>query len=166
METVRDFILGGSQITADGDYSHEIKTCAPWKKSCDHPRQHIKNPRHYFANRGPSNQSYGFSSGVVWVWDSDHKDSWVLQNWCFWTMVLEKTPENLVDCKDIKPVNPKEISPEYSLKELMLKLKLQYLGHLMQSTASLEKDPDGGKYWWQKKGMTEDEMFGWHHQNQ
>ena len=67
METVRDFIFCGSQITADGDGSHEIKTLAPWKKSYDQPRQHIKKQRHYFANKGPSSQSYGFSSGHVWM---------------------------------------------------------------------------------------------------
>ena len=67
METVRDFILGGSKITADSDYSHEIKTLAPWKKSYDQPRHHIKRQRHYFANKGPSSQSYGFSSSHVWV---------------------------------------------------------------------------------------------------
>ena len=65
METVKDFILRGSKITADGDYSHEIKTLAPWKKSYDQPRQHIKKHRHYFANKGPSSQSYGFSSSHV-----------------------------------------------------------------------------------------------------
>ena len=67
METVTDFILGGSKITADGDCSHEIKTLAPWKKSYDQPRQHIKKQRHYFANKGPSSQRYGFSSSHVWM---------------------------------------------------------------------------------------------------
>ena len=67
METVRDFILGVSKITADGDCSHEIKTLAPWKKSYDQPRQHFKKQRHHFANKGPSSQGYGFSSGHVWV---------------------------------------------------------------------------------------------------
>ena len=67
METVRDFILGGSKITADGDCSHEIKTLAAWKKCCDQPRQHIKKQRHYFANKGPSSQGYGFSSSHVWM---------------------------------------------------------------------------------------------------
>ena len=66
-ETVADFILGGSRITADGDCSHEIKTLTPWKKSYDQPRQHIKKQRHYFVNKGPSNQGYGFSSGHVWM---------------------------------------------------------------------------------------------------
>ena len=67
METVRDFIFGGSKITADGDCSHEIKTLTPWKESHDEPRQHIKKQRHYFANKGPSSQGYGFSSGHVWM---------------------------------------------------------------------------------------------------
>ena len=69
VETVSDFIFGGSKITADDDCSHEIKTLAPWKKSYDQPRQHIKKQRHYFANKGPSNQSYGFSSSHVWMWE-------------------------------------------------------------------------------------------------
>ena len=111
---------------------------APWKKSYDKARQHINRQRHYFANKGPSSQSYGFSNGHVWMWELDYKESWVLKNWCFWTAVLEKTLECPLDCKDIKPIL-KEISPEYSLEGLMLKLKLQYFGHLMQRTDSLEK---------------------------
>ena len=83
------------------------KMLAPWKKSYDQPRQHIKKQRHYFANEGPSSQSYGFSSSPVWMWELDHKESWVLKNWCFWTVVLEKTLESPLDCKEIKPVNPK-----------------------------------------------------------
>ena len=67
MERVRDFVLGGSKITADGDHSHDIKMLAPWKKSYDQPRQHIKKQRHYFANKGPYSQSYGFSSSPVWM---------------------------------------------------------------------------------------------------
>ena len=80
---------------------------APWKKSYDQPRQHIKKQRHYFANKGPSSQSYGFSSSHVWMWELDHKESWALKNWCFWTVVLEKTLESPLDCKEIQPVNPK-----------------------------------------------------------
>ena len=74
-EIVEDFILGGSKITADGDCSHEIKTLTPWQESYVQPRQHIKKQRHYFANKGPSNQSYGFSSGHVWMWELDYKES-------------------------------------------------------------------------------------------
>ena len=97
METVTDFFLG-SKITADGDDSHEIKRCLlleKKKKSYDQPRQHIKKQRHYFAKKGPSSQGCGFSSSHVWMWELDYKESWALKNWCFWTMVLEKTLESL-----------------------------------------------------------------------
>ena len=80
---------------------------ALWKESYDQPRQHIKNQRHYFANEGPSSQSYGFSSSHVWIWELDYKESWARKNWCFWTMVLEKTLESPLDCKEICPVHPK-----------------------------------------------------------
>ena len=93
-ETVRNFILGGSKITADDDCSYEIKMLAPWKKSYDQPSQHIKNQKHYFANKGLSSQSYGFSSSHVWMWELDHKESWALKNRCFWTVVLKKTLES------------------------------------------------------------------------
>ena len=80
---------------------------ATWKKSYDQPRQHIKKQRHYFANKGLSSQSYGFSSSHVWTWELDHKEGWGPNNWCFWTVVLEKTLESPLDCKEIQPVNPK-----------------------------------------------------------
>ena len=80
---------------------------APWKKSYDQPRQHIKKQRHYSANKGLSSQSYGFSSSHVWMWDLDHKERWAPKNWCFWTVVLEKTLESSLDSKKIKPGNPK-----------------------------------------------------------
>ena len=79
----------------------------PWKKSHDQPRQHIKKQRHYFASKGLSGQGYGFSSGHVWMWELDHKESWVIKNWCLWTVVLEKTLESPLDCKEIQPVHPK-----------------------------------------------------------
>ena len=107
METVTDFILGGSKITADGDCSHEIKTLAPWKESYDQPRQHIKMQRHYFFNKGPSSQTYAFSSRHLWMWELDYKESWMLMNSRFWTVVLEKTLESPFDCKEIQPVHPK-----------------------------------------------------------
>ena len=79
----------------------------PWKKSYNQPRQHIKKQRHYFVNKGPSSQSYGFSSSPVWMWELDCKESWVLKNWCFGTVMLEKTLESLLDCQEIQPVHPK-----------------------------------------------------------
>ena len=111
----------------------------PCKESCDQPIQHIQKQRHYFANKGPSSQSYGFSSNHVWMWELDYKESWALKNWCFWTVVLEKTLESPLDCKEIKQSILKEISPVHSLEGLILKLKLQYFGHLMWRTDSLEK---------------------------
>ena len=115
------------------------KTLAPWKKSYDQPRQCIKKQRHYFANKGPSSQSYGFSSSHVWMWELDYKETWVPKNWCFWTVVLEKTLESPLDSKTSSQSILKEISTEYSLEGMMLKLKLQYFGHLMWRTDSLEK---------------------------
>ena len=84
----------------------------------------------YFANKGPSGQGYGFFSGHVWMWKLDCEESWAPKNWCFWTVVLEKTLESPLDCKEIKQVHP---------KGLLLKLKLQYFGHLMWRADSLEK---------------------------
>ena len=80
---------------------------APWKKSYDQPRQCIQKQKHHFANKGPYSQSYGFSSSHVQMWELDHKEGWALKNWCFWSVVLEKTLESPLDNKEIKPVNPK-----------------------------------------------------------
>jgi len=82
-------------------------TLASWKESYDQPRQRIKKQRNYFANKGPSSQSYGFSSSHVWMWELDYEESWVLKNWCFWIVVLEKTLESPLDCKENQPVHPK-----------------------------------------------------------
>ena len=110
---------------------------APWKKSYDKPT-HIKKQRHDFADKGPSSQSYGFSNSHVWMWMLDSKESWAQKNWCFWTVVLEKTLESPLNNKENQSIL-KEISPEYSLEGLTLKLKLQDFGHLMWRTDSLEK---------------------------
>ena len=85
----------------------KLNTLAPWKKSYDKPRQHIKKQRHYFVNKGPSSQGYGFSSGHVWMWELEYKESWVPKNWCFWTVVLKKTLESPLDYKEIQAVHPK-----------------------------------------------------------
>ena len=109
-----------------------------WKKSYDQHRQHIKKQRHYFVNKGPSSQSYGFSSSYVWVWELDYKENWTQKNWCFWTVVLERL---LIVPRTARRSNQsirKEISPEHSLEILMLKLKLQYFGHLIWRTYSLQ----------------------------
>ena len=107
METVTDFIFLGSKNHCSWWLQPwNSKTLAPWKKSYDQSKQHIRKQRHYFANKGPSGQGYGFSSSCVWMWELDCEESWVPKNWCFWTMVLEKTLESPLDCKEIKPVNP------------------------------------------------------------
>ena len=121
------------------------KTLAPWKKSYGQPRQHIKKQRHYFTNKGPSNQSYDFSSSHLWMWEFDYKESWAPKNWCFWTVVLEKTLESPLDCNWIQPVHPKGNQSWIFIGGLMLKLKLQYFGHLMWRIYSFEKTLIMGK---------------------
>ena len=124
----------------------KLKDSCSWKKSYDQPRQHIQKQRHYSVDKGPCSQSYGFSSSNIQMfWELEHKEGWALKNWCFRVVVLEKTLESLLDCKEIKPVNPKEINPEYSLEGLILKLKLQYFGHLVGRCESLEKTTMLGK---------------------
>ena len=124
---------------------------APWKKSCDEPRQHIKKQRHYLASSGLSSQSYGFSSSHVWMWELDYKESWVLKNWCFWTMVLKKTLESPLDCKEIQSVHPKGNQSCIFIGRTDVEA-----GLLMQRTDSLEKTLmlgkiDGGrKRGWQR----------------
>ena len=147
VETVSDFIFLGS---ADGDCSREIKRRLLLGRKAMANLDSILKSRDITANKGLHSQSYGFSRSHGWMWEVDHKESWVLKNWCSQIVVLEKTLES--------PLDSKEVSLEYSLEGLMLKLKLQYFGHLIR------KDPDAGKDWRQKeKGTKEDEMIGWHH---
>ena len=138
-ETVTDFFWrGGSKITADGDCSHEIKWHLPLgRKAMTNPDSILKSRD--ITNKAPSSQSYGFPSSHVWMWELDYKESWALKNGCFWTVVLEKTLESLLDSKEINQSILKEISSEYSLEGVMLKLKLWYFGHLMRRTDSFEK---------------------------
>ena len=122
------------------------------------PRQHIKKQRHYFANKGPSSQSYGFPSSHVWMWELDYKESWALKIWCFWTVVLEKTLESPLDCKEIQPVHPKGNQSWIFIGRTDAEAETPTLWpHDVKSWLI-------GKDWRQKqKGMTEDEMVGWHH---
>ena len=106
VETVTDFIFLGSKITADGDCSHEIKRRLLLRRKIM-TNLDIQKQRHYFANKGPSSQGYGFSCGHVWMWELNCEEGWAPKNWCFWTVVLEKTLESPLDCKKIQPVNPK-----------------------------------------------------------
>ena len=115
------------------------KMPAPWNKSYDQPREHIKKQRHCFANKVPSSQGYGFSSSHVWMWELDYKESWVLKNWCLWTVVFEKTLESPLDCKEVQLVHPEGNQSWMFFGRTDVKLKLQYLGHLMWRTDSFEK---------------------------
>ena len=106
-ETVVDFIFLVSKITAGGDCKHEIKGCLLLGRKAMTNLDSISKSRPYFASKGPSSESYGFSSSHVWAWELDYKESWVLKNWCFWAVMLEKTLESPLDCKEIQPVHTK-----------------------------------------------------------
>ena len=137
---------------------------APWKKNYEQPGQHIKMQRHYFVNKGLSSQSYAFSSNHVWMWELDHKESWALKNWCFSTVVLEKTLESPLDCKEIKLVNPKGNQPWIFIGRTDAKAETPILWPPDSKNWLIGKYPDPGKDWRQEeKGTTEDEMVGWHH---
>ena len=107
---------------------------APWKESYDQPRQHIKKQRHYFVNKGPSSQGYGFSSSHVWMWELDYKESWVPMNWCFWTVVLEETLESPLDWKEINPVHPKGNQSWVFIGRTDAEAETVIFGHLMRRT--------------------------------
>ena len=138
---------------------------APWKKNSDQPRQNIKKQRHYFTNKGPSSQSYGFSSRHVWMWDLDYKEGWVPKNWCFWTVVLEKTLVSPLDCKGIQPLHPKGNQSWIIIGMTDAAAETPILWPRDVKSWLIWKDPGAGKDWRQEeKGMTEDEIVGWHHQ--
>ena len=159
-----DFIFLGSKITADGDCSHEKKMLTPWKNSYDQSRQRIKKQRHYFAYKGAYSQSYGFSSSRVWMWKLDHKESWVLKNWCFWTVVLEKTIEIPLDSKETKPINLKGNQSWIFIGRTDTEAEALILWSPNAKNWLIGKDPNAGKDWRQEeKGTKEDEMIGWHH---
>jgi len=136
--------------------------CSLGKKSYDKPRQHIKKQRHYFANKGPSIQSYGSSSSHVWMWELAYKESWAPNNWCFWTVVLKKTP---LDCKQIQPVHPKGDQSWIFIGRTDVEAEIPVLWPPDAKNWLIWKDPDAGKDWRQEeKGTREDEIVGWHHQ--
>ena len=125
-----------------------------WKKSYDQPRQHIKKQRYYFANKGPSSQSYGFSSSHVWVWELDSKESWVPKNWCFSTVVLEKTLESPLDCKEIQPVHPKGNQSSVFIGRIDAEAATPIHWPPDVKNWLIWKDPDDGKDWRQEKKGT------------
>ena len=165
METVTDFISFGSKVTADGACSHEIKTrLLLGRKAMTNLDSILKKQRHYFANKCPSSQSYGFSSGHAWMWQLDYKDSWAPKNWCFWTVVLKKTLENPFDCKEIQPVHPKGHQSRIFIGRTDAEAETPIFWPPDAKNWLTWNNPDAGKDWGQEeKGMTEDEMAGCHH---
>ena len=135
----------------------------PWKKNYDQPRQHIKRQRHHFANKGLYSQSYGISSSHVWMWELYYKESWAPKNWYFWTVMLEKTLENSLGCK-IKTVNSKGNQSWIFIGRTDIEVEATILWPLDAKSQPIGKDPDAEKDWGQEeKGVTEDEVVGWHH---
>ena len=162
METVTDFIFGGPQNHCR--WWLQPWKLAPWRKSYDKPRQHIKKQRHYFTDKGPSRQSYSFSSSHVRMWELDHKEGWALKNWCFWTVVLEKTLEHPLDCKEIQPMTPKGNQSWIFIVRTDAEAETPILWPSDVKNWLLGKDPDAGKDWKrEEKGATEDKMVGWPH---
>ena len=132
------------------------------KESYDQPRQHIKKQRHYFANKGPPSQGYGFSSNHVWMWELDYKGSLALKNWCFWTVVLEKTLESPLDCREIQPVHPTGNQSWIFIGKTDAEAETPILWPPDAKNWLIGKDPDAGNNWKQEeKVMTEDEMVRW-----
>ena len=138
-EKVADFIFLGSKITADGDYSHEIKRCLLLGSKVMSNLDRILKNRRYFVNKDPSSQGYGFSGSHVQMWELDYKESWVLKNWCFWTVVLEKTLESPLDCKEIQSVHPKGDQSWVLTGRTDAEAETPILWPLMRRVASLEK---------------------------
>ena len=138
----------------------------PWKDSYDRSGQSIKKQRHHFADKGTCSQRYGFSSSHVWMWTLDHKEGWALKNWCLRTVVLEKTLESPLDCKEIQLVDLKGNQPWMFLGRTDTEAEALIFCPLDAKSWLIWKDPNAGKDWGQEeKGTTEDEMVGWHHQH-
>ena len=127
-------------------------------------RDKNKKQRHYIANKGPSSQASGFSSGHVWMWELDCEESWTLKNWCFWTVVLEKTLESPLDCKEIQPVHPEGDQSWVFIGRTDAEAETPILWSPDAKSWLIGKDCDAGRDWGrEEKGMTEDKMDGWHH---
>ena len=164
METVRDFIILGSKLTADGDCSHEIKRCLFLARKVMISLDSLLKSRDiFFANKGSSSQSYDFSSSHVWMWELDYKEIWAPKNWCFWTVVLEKTLESSLDSKEIQPVHPEGTQPWIFIRRTDPEAEIPIPWPCDVKNWLIGKDPDAGKDWrWEENGTTEDEMVGWH----
>ena len=166
LETVADFIFLGSKSTADGDCSHEIKRrLLLGRKSITNLDSILKSKDITLPKKVLFSQSYGFSSSHVWMWELDYKESWALKNWCFWTVVLEKTLESHLDCKESQQVRPKGNQSWIFIGRTDAEAEAPILWPPDMKNWLIWKDPDAGKDWKQEEeGMREDEMVGWHHQ--
>ena len=162
VETVSDFIFWCSKITADGDCSHEIKRRLLLGRKAMTNLESILKSRD-ITNKNLSSQSYGFSSNHVWMWELDYKESWALNNWYFWTVVLEKTLESPLDCKEIQLVHPKGNQSWIFIGRIDGEAETPILWPPDAKNRLIGKYPDAGNYWRQEKGTTEDKMVGWHH---
>ena len=158
-----DFIFLVSKITANGDCSHEIKRHLLLGRKAMTNLGGILKSRD-ITNKIQTSQTYGFSSSHVWMWELDYKESWALKNWRFWTMVLEKTLESPLDCKEIKPFHPKGNQSWIFIGRTDAEAERPILWPTDAKNWLIGKDPDAGKDWRQEeKGVKEDEMVGWHH---
>ena len=157
-----DFILGGYKITVDGNCSHEIKrSLLLGRKVMTNLDSIFKSRDITLPTKGLSSQNYGFSTSHVWMWELDYKESWVLKNWCFWAVVLEKTLESPLDCKEIQPVHPKGNQSWIFTGRTDAEAETLILSPPDEKNWLIWKDPDAGKDWrWEEKGTTEDELVG------
>ena len=165
METVTDFIFECSKITADGDCSHDIKRhLLLGRKAMTNLHSILQNRDITLLTKVCLVKTTGVSSRYVWMWDLDHKERWVLNNWCFWTVVLEKTLESPLDCKNIKPVHPKRSQSWIFFGRTEAEAETSILWPPDVKNWLTGKDSDAGKDWRQEeKGTTEDEMIRGHH---
>ena len=161
---MRNFILGGSKITADGECSHEIKRrLLLGRKAMIILDSILKSRDINLPTKVHLDKAMVFSSSHVWTWELDYKESWALKNWCFWTTVLEKTLESPLDCKAIKPVHPKGNQSWIFIGRTNTEVETSIFWPPDAKDWLTRKDPDAGKDWRQEKGTTEDEMIVWHH---
>ena len=166
VETGTDFIFLGSKITVDGDCTHEIKRhLFLGRKAMINLDSILKHRDITLPTKVHLSQSYVFSSGHAWMWELDCEESWASKNWYFWTVVLEKTLESPLDCKEVQPVHPKGDQSWVFIGRTDVEAEIPILWPSDAKSWLIWKDPDAGKDWRQEeKGMTEDEMVGWHHQ--
>ena len=164
VETEWGFISLGSKITTDGDCSHEIKRCLLLGRKVMTNIESILKSKDITSQTKAHLVKAMFFPVVVWMWELDNKESWVAKNWCFWTVVLEKTLQSPLDCKEIQPVHPEGNKSWIFIGRTDAEAEPPILWLPDMKNCLFGKDPDAGKDWWQEeKGTTEDEMVGWHH---